>query len=164
MTASEYIELAKKNKAKKPKQQLEYQLQVRVANFLNEAYPNLLFMSDTIAAAKLTHQQAQRNKAIQKDDFHCPDLIIFEKKGNFGGLFIELKKDSPYKKDKTLYANEHLEDQQRTINDLRAKGYFACFGYEYSQICAIINDYLKTDSSLHTKPVLEYLKTHNIYT
>lgn len=110
----------------------EYHLQNQVCAYLNLQYPNVLFLSDSVAFVKLSMPQAVRNKAIQKDGFKCPDLIILEPKGNYHGLFIELKVKSPFKKDGTIYKNEHLEGQQKTILELQKKGYLAgfCTGFQ----------------------------------
>ena len=99
-------------------------------------------MSDTIANVKLSIPQKVRNKAIQKEGFHCPDLLIFECRHGYGGLFMELKSKSPYKKDGTLYADEHLENQCKTIEELQKKGYHAGFYWDYETITKTIDWYL----------------------
>ena len=95
-------------------------------------------------------QQAVRNKAIQKAGFKCPDILILEpykKDGEiiYGGLFIELKTESPYlKKDPTvLKANPHIEAQMETIKKLKKKGYYAVMLWHYDEITALIDAYLK---------------------
>ena len=127
---------------KKPKNQPEYHLQVLVCKYLRVQYPDILFMSDTIAQVKLTIPQQSRNKAIQKNRFKCPDLIIFEPNEKYNGLFIELKASTPYKKDGTLLSNEHNELQEETMAKLRAKGYYACFAWDFGQVVKLIKDYL----------------------
>ena len=127
----------------KNKQQPEYHLQVQVCEYLRWQYPHLLFDSDTIAAAKLTMPQAARNKKIQKEGFKRPDIAIYEPKRDYHGLFIELKVECPFKKDGTLKSNEHLEAQQKTINDLNAKGYLAMFSWSFEQTKSIIDNYFK---------------------
>lgn len=128
--------------AKIHKQQPEFELQKMVCKYLSLQHSSILYMTDTIAFTKLTVGQATRNKSVQKAGFHCPDLIIFEKRGEWGGLFIELKAETPFKKDGKLKSSEHLEAQQATINDLNAKGYKAMFAWDFDQIKAIIDDYL----------------------
>jgi hypothetical protein len=82
----------------KRKQQPEYELQVAVSRYLSYQYPDVFFMSDTVASIKLTQAQASRNKKIQKNGFKTPDLLIFEPRKGYSGLFIELKIETPYKK------------------------------------------------------------------
>jgi len=124
------------------KQQPEYSLQKQVTAYLRLQYPQTLFMSDTIAAVRLTIPQQVRNKSIQKSDFHCPDLIIFEPKGCFHALFIELKAKSPYKKSGELLKDQHLEDQQETIYDLNSLGYYAQFAWTFEMAKEIIDNYM----------------------
>ena len=120
----------------------EFQLQSQVCNWLKIQYPKVLFASDTIASIKLTPQQQLRNKKIQNSDFKLPDLLIFEPKGNFSGLFIELKVKSPFKKNGEILKDEHLEGQLKTINDLKSKGYYACFSWSFEMTISIINQYM----------------------
>ena len=134
----------------------EFALQVRICRWLEYNHPKTLFMSDTIANLKLTISQATRNKMIQKNDFHVPDLIIFEPNEKYKGLFVELKKESPYKKDgglkmqkvmkKTrggLYSYNHLEAQENSMKQLRSKGYYATFIWSFEDFQNLFNDYLK---------------------
>ncbi|QNS40212.1 hypothetical protein H0S70_07305 [Chryseobacterium manosquense] len=99
-------------------------------------------MSDTIASVKLTEAQATRNAAIQKRGFKTPDLIIFAPRGNYHGLFIELKVKTPYKKDGTLLENAHLKAQEETIKNLRELGYYADFAWEFNDVVKLIDWYL----------------------
>ena len=125
------------------KQQPEFQLQKQVCQYLNVQFPEVLFLSDTIASLYLTVPQKVRNKSIQKNGFHCPDLIIFKPNSKYKGLFIELKVKSPYKKDGTLRKDEHLENQQRTIFELQKLGYFAVFAVGFDEAKKIIDEYLR---------------------
>lgn len=125
---------------------LEYKLQKQVCQYLNNQYPKVLYMSDTIASIKLSMPQAVRNKAIQKGGFKCPDLIVFEPMGKYSGLFIELKIESPYKLNGDLKKDSHLEGQAATIKDLRGKGFFACFATGFDEAKQIIDTYLSIDS------------------
>lgn len=125
------------------KQQAEYVLQKQACQYLRVKYPRVLFMSDTIASVKLTIPQALRNKAIQCENFKCPDLIIFEPKGKYKGLFIELKSKDIYKKNsKELLKNEHVEAQLDTITRLLFKGYFACFCVGIENTIDVIEMYM----------------------
>ena len=122
----------------------EYDLQVAVCRYLSYQYPDVEYMSDTIANLKLTQSQASRNKKIQKNGFKCPDILILEPKNNFFVLFIELKLETPFKKDGTIKAsaNDHLKGQLETIEKLNAKGYKACFSWGFDMTKGIIDNYL----------------------
>jgi hypothetical protein len=140
------------NTAKKAsKQQPEYALQKQVCAYLRAVYPNVLFMSDTIAATRLTIPQQVRNKAIQKTDFHCPDLLIFKKNSIYSGCFLELKAKDIYRKDEvTLLSNPHVEAQKRTIDELLSNGYFAAFAVGFEQAKNLIDHYMKIDKNTTT--------------
>lgn len=124
------------------KNQPEFELQKQICRWISYQYPNMLFLSDTIASVKLTIPQQNRNKLIQKNNFKTPDLLIFEPKGSFSGLFIELKVKSPFKKNGEILKDEHLEGQLKTINDLKSKGYYACFSWSFEMTISIINQYM----------------------
>lgn len=121
----------------------EFELQKAVCKYITLQYPNVLFLSDTIASCKLTAMQANRNKSIQKQGFKTPDLIIFKPNNIYLGLFIELKIESPFKKDGQIRKDEHLEAQLKTINDLKKLGYYACFSWSFEDAKSIIDKYIK---------------------
>ena len=124
---------------------LEYDLQVDVCRYLSYQYPDVEYMSDTIANLKLTKTQAIRNKKIQKNGFKCPDILILEPRNNFSGLFIELKLETPFKKDGEIKASDkdHLKGQLETIEKLNKKGYKAVFSWGFDMTKEIIDNYLK---------------------
>ena len=124
---------------------LEYDLQVAVCRYLSYQYPDVEYMSDTIANLKLSKTQAVRNKKIQKNGFKCPDILILEPRNNFSGLFIELKLETPFKKDGGIKASdkEHLKGQLETIEKLNKKGYSAYFSWSFEMTKEIIDNYLK---------------------
>jgi hypothetical protein len=121
---------------------LEYDLQVSVCSYLSYQYPDVEFMSDTIANLKLTATQAGRNKKIQKNGFKCPDILILEPRNNFSGLFIELKLETPFKKDGKIKSSDHLKAQLATIEKLNRKGYSSHFSWGFDMTKEIIDNYL----------------------
>lgn len=120
----------------------EYVLQKAVCRLLDYQYPKVLYLSDTIANIKLTVPQKARNKAIQKEGFKCPDLLILEPNKFYKGLFIELKIKSPFKKNGELYSDEHLEGQQKSMQELTEKGYLCYFKWEFDDIKELIRWYM----------------------
>jgi hypothetical protein len=122
----------------------EYQLQKSVARYLSYVYPDVDFLSDTIASVKLTERQAGRNKLVQKQGFKCPDLLILEPRKGFCGLFIELKIDNPFKKDGTIKASskDHLKLQHECLQKLTEKGYKSVFSWSLDMTKKIIDEYL----------------------
>ncbi len=130
-------------KQKRTKKQPEYQLQKSICQYLDLQYKDILYLSDTVANLELTIPQKVRNKAIQKHGFKTPDLIILEPRGGYAGLFIELKVESPFKKDGTLKKDKHLEGQLKSINDLKKKGYYASFSWGFEMTKTMIDNYMK---------------------
>jgi hypothetical protein len=131
-------------KPTKIKKQPEYEFQKAICQYLSLQYPNVLFLSDTVASLKLTPQQQVRNSSIQKKAFHCPDLIILQPNKYFFGLFIELKTETPFKLNGKIKAsqNNHLENQFNTIEKLNAMEYYAEFAWSFEQAKKIIDEYL----------------------
>ncbi len=135
----------------------EYAFQKAICKYLEMKYPNVLFLSDTIASVKLTAMQGARNKAIQKRDFSCPDLIIMEPNKKYHGLFMELKVSTPWDKkgnlkkqivkvkQGNLVVGEycHLDEQYRAIRNLREKGYWADFVWDIDEAMRIIDKYME---------------------
>jgi hypothetical protein len=123
----------------------EYELQKSVARYLSLIYPEVDFLSDTIASVKLTERQASRNKLVQKQGFKCPDLLILEPRKGFFGLFIELKIATPFKKDGTIKASQkdHLKLQNQYLQKLSSKGYLAVFSWSFDMTKKIIDEYLE---------------------
>lgn len=134
------------------KQQPEFQLQKQICQFLRLKYPSVLFMSDTVAFLSLTMPQAVRNKQIQNQDFHAPDLVIFEPRGNYHGFFLELKTKSIYKKDGvSLLKNDHVSRQIDTIEKLNRRGYLAAISWDFQTAVKMIEHYLKSWKSLSNR-------------
>lgn len=124
------------------KHQPEYQLQKQICTYLQMQYPTVLYLSD-LSGQPMTMMQAVRNKAIQKDGFSCPDLLILEPRKQYHGLFLELKKESPFKKNGQLKSNPHLQKQHKSMLLLCQKNYFSVFAWTFEDAKILIDDYLK---------------------
>lgn len=126
------------------KHQPEYILHCLVCEYLRTAWPETLFLTDTIAAVRLTAPQAARNKKLQKQGFKCPDLIILEPRGPYHGLFIELKVETPYKKNGEIKASkdDHLKLQAETMSQLIKKGYCCQFAWSFEMAKDFIDNYM----------------------
>ena len=129
------------------KNQPEFILQKQICKWITMQYPEINFSSDTIASVRLTMPQAVRNALIQKKGFKQPDLCIYEPNKTYHGLFIELKIKSPFKKNGQLLKCEHLEGQQKTIQELKERGYYACFSWSFEMTLEIINKYFENTTN-----------------
>jgi hypothetical protein len=129
-------------KAKTIAKQSEAQLHRQVCDYLRAQYPNVLFTSEA-SGLRLTMGQAVQMKRLRSGN-GFPDLMIFEPRGSYHGLFIELKAEGTRltKKDGT-WATEHLVDQGNVICDLAGLGYFAEFCIGFDEAKRIIDSYLR---------------------
>lgn len=118
----------------------EHQLYEKIARYMQQEHPDVVYRFDIAADLKLTKGQAAKFKRLHPERGY-PDLFIAKPKdgclnmdtgGNpnyYAGLYLELKAEgnSPFKKDGTLKKDEHLAEQQAMLERLRYKGYKAVF-------------------------------------
>ena len=142
-----------------PKYNSEHNLYEQLARYLQLQYPNVIYRFDVGADLKLTPGQAAKHKRLHPERGY-PDLYIAESSENvnskdwnaivrewgfYFGLYLEIKTESnsPYKKDGTLKKDQHLEEQARMLEKLRARGYKAEFGVGFEECKQIIDEYLR---------------------
>jgi hypothetical protein len=123
----------------------EENLQIAVCQYLKMQYPKVLFTSDA-SGVRLTMGQAVKMKRMRS----CPgwpDLFIAEPRGDYHGLFIELKKQGErlLKKDASP-VSDHVNDQLQMQRLLSAKGYASFFGIGFDQTKRIIDSYLSINN------------------
>jgi hypothetical protein len=131
--------------ARGPKDQPEFRLQSMIAEFLRTKHRRVMFLSDVRASLKLTIPQQVRAKKIQAEDFAMPDMVLFAPRANYAGMFLEIKADTPYRKDGCLKTDPHLARQMDAIEALRAVGYHADFYWDFDQATAMIDWYLRLE-------------------
>jgi len=126
-TAPQYRQMQKKceKKPAKRKKNTEYDIQCAFVQAMTAKYPNVLVFSDTAAhIGKTLFQQIRANKLSSQGE-KWPDVFIAKPSGEYAGMYIEFKAETPYKKDGvTLLKNEHIETQAKTMQKLRERGYF----------------------------------------
>src|SRR6184192_784603 len=129
---------------KREKKHSELDVHSAVCKYLK--LKQLMFISDFAAGIKLTAGMAMRQKN-QKSDHDWPDVFIAEPRGNYHGLFIELKRDrdSLYNKDGSMKKSDHLTNQLTCLNLLNQKGYYARFACGLDEAVGIIENYLSTN-------------------
>ncbi len=121
--------------------QSEKDLQKMVCEYLKLQYPNVIFNSD-MAGVKLTMGQAVAAKNLRSHN-GFPDLAIYEPRGGYKGLFIELKAEGQKltKKDGS-FVSEHLKEQNYIIEQLKKRGYYAIFCVGFVESKFVIDWYL----------------------
>lgn len=131
--------------------QTESQLQIAVANYLRVRYPDALFHSDFGAGIHLTARQGAIQKRQQGGRRGHPDLVIYDKKGVYNGLAIELKKEGTriFKRDGSP-ASDHIKEQADYLWQLQERDWLAVFCVGLDEAIAIIDSYfaLKDDEAV----------------
>jgi len=74
-----------------------------------------------------------------------PDIIIYEPRGGYFGLFLELKSKTPYKKDGKLRSDGHLGNQEKVMLMLKERGFLCFFMWDFDCARATIDNYLKQE-------------------
>ena len=126
----------------------EQNLAKEISHYLQRQYPKVIFRFDLSSDQKLSIQQAARNSALHgRWSKGSPDLTIYEKRGQYGALFLELKADgkSPYKKDGTIRKDKHLQRQDEFHQLLRERGYAAAFATGFWECKEMIDEYLRSE-------------------
>jgi hypothetical protein len=119
--------------------QSEASIHLQVCNYLRAQYPNVIFTSES-SGIRLTMGQAVKAKKLRSGS-KLPDLWILEQRGLYGGLLIELKAESIYKKDGT-YKTDHIAEQAQVIEKLNKKGYSATFAVGFEDAKKEIDMYM----------------------
>jgi|ERR1035437_1985728 hypothetical protein len=133
-------------KAKSPlKVQSEKELHSQVCQYLKIQYPKVLFNSDMAGAMKLTIGQATQISKLRSNK-GFPDIVIYEPRGEYNGMFLELKRggESLFKKDGD-YVTDHIKEQHLCIALLASKGYYATFAIGWDEAREKIDFYLKIE-------------------
>lgn len=114
-----------------------------VVNYLKLQYPQIIFRSDSGAGMKLSIGQAKKQKAIQ-NGMKWPDLFIAEARGDYHGLFIELKDYGVKLMNKAgKPASKHIAEQFECLTHLTEKGYFATFAVGFDGAKRVIDNYMR---------------------
>ncbi len=111
----------------------EASLQSNVVKYLQLQYPNVKYCASL--GGQYQKFQSQRNKAKSTGYVRgFPDLGIYEARGGFFGLFLEIKlKGYPTK------------EQKEWIRDLNNRGYYAACVKGFDNIITTLDKYLERD-------------------
>lgn len=120
----------------------ETSLHKAICNYIKLQYPKVMFNSDQ-AGSNMSKAQAGIARVLRSHRGY-PDLHIFQAKGKYHGLFLEIKAESPFKKgDGKLKAGDHLKEQQSVITSLNRRGYKSMFVWSLDQAKNEIDAYMK---------------------
>ena len=109
----------------------EQVLQIAVANYLRLSYPKLLW---TISPAGLIRGLGQA-MIMKRMGYRngTPDILIFEPRGRFHGLILELK----------VKGGVVSDDQRSFISDASDRGYATAVCWDYNQAIGTVNNYMR---------------------
>lgn len=124
------------------KQNPEYDIQAAFVKQMALRLPQIMVFSDTAAHIKKTRmQQIRANKLSTLVKW--PDVFIPQPSGEYAGLYLEFKSETPFKKDGvTLKKDEHVEAQAKCLEMLRHRGYMAEFVWTSDQAIDLVKKYL----------------------
>lgn len=109
----------------------EANLQANVVKYLKYQYPQVMYCASL--GGQYQRYISQRNKAKSTGYVKgFPDLGVYEAKGGYHGLFIEIKQKGGYP----------TKDQKYWIEQLNKKGYYACCVKGLDNIIQVIDDYM----------------------
>ena len=112
------------------KKRTEAYEQAAVAMWLNINHPKVLWTASA-GGMRTSIGTAKKMKAMGYKK-GCPDIMIFERRSGFCGLFIELK----------VKGGTRQPEQIDFIQELSRRGYFAVFAYGYDEAVEVIEQYL----------------------
>ena len=119
----------------------EEKLHKSICDYIKLQFPKVLFSTDT-SGIKLTIGQAVKVKKLRSSN-SFPDISIYQPNCNYYGLFLEVKKETPYKKCGELKKVDHLQNQDKMHKELRRRGYSAIFVWSFEQAKDVVDKYMK---------------------
>lgn len=120
----------------------EAQVHIAICDYLRMQYPSVLFTSE--AGGIYTNITQARLIKRTRSCVGIPDLMIFEPKAEYCGLFLEIKADGTniYKKNGEFTKNEHLNNQREVLQKLINKGYACFFVIGFDNAKQVIDHYM----------------------
>lgn len=119
----------------------EDRIHISICDWMKIQYPKVIFTSEP-SGLRLPIGLATK-LARMRSGSKLLDIWIPEPSGKYHGLFLEVKADTPFKKDGSLYAGDHLKEQAEMIERLKKKGYQAMFVWSLEQAVVEVNKYMK---------------------
>jgi hypothetical protein len=122
--------------------QSEQDIHIAICQYIKLQYPNVIFTSES-SGLRVSMYQAKLLKKM-RSGAGLPDIMIFEPRKSYYGLFLEVKRDNfaVYKKDGGIVSNAHIQEQEEVIHRLSQRGYLATFVRGFEDAKAILDYYL----------------------
>lgn len=121
---------------------LESVVHRQVCDYIRLKWPDVIFNSD-MSAGKLSRAEAGTRKMLRSTR-GFPDLQILRPKGQFFGLFLELKRENAtvYLQNGKLSTSPHIQEQAAMLNSLMTEGYYANFALGFEDARTKIDWYM----------------------
>ncbi len=117
-------------------------LQAQISEWIKLQYPHVYFASDH-SGMFLKNWGLKIYMKKSRSKHAALDIIILEPKAKFCGLILELKSKTPFTVYRKLKSDRHLQDQQKKIEHLRSKGYYAQFIWSFDHAKQVIEFYMQ---------------------
>lgn len=119
----------------------EHEEQCAVVDYLHRVYPNVLFFSvpnGAQLAGNTIGQRAARMNKLKAEGFlpGVSDLIIFEPRGQYSALFLEMKREN---------GGEVSENQMWFLREVERRGGFGIVVHGFEEAQEVIDNYLQPD-------------------
>lgn len=128
----------------KRKKNTEYNIQKEFVQRMGQKHPDILVFSDAAAHVAKSMIQQVRANALQSKGMKWPDCFIAQPSGDYSGLFLEFKAESPYLVSNPcqLKKSDHVEAQYQTMKRLSERGYQWAFVWSAEMAMEITEKYL----------------------
>ena len=120
----------------------EEAVHIAICDYIRAKYPYAIFTSES-SGIRVFWKQAKALKRM-RSSAGLPDIMIFEPRKSYYGLFLEVKREdfAVYKKDGGLVSNTHIQEQENILHRLKQRGYMAEFVRGFEDAKALIDYYL----------------------
>lgn len=120
----------------------ERELHKAVVTYIKMQYPKVLFNTD-LSGVFTTPATAKQVSQLRSRKGH-PDLMIYEPRGGYYGLFVELKANGVkvHNQNGDIVASDHIRTQAEYLEELNQRGYMAVFAVGFDAAKRVIDSYL----------------------
>ena len=122
--------------------------QIQLCQYIKNTYEDVIFTSDQ-SGIRVGQGLAMKLKKLHSEN-GIPDLTIYESRGGYNALCIELKAtgNSPFRKTGMLRYDEHLRKQWKMLLRLEIKGYCTGFCVGYQQAVEFVDWYMSLPANI----------------
>ena len=120
----------------------EEAVHIAICDYIRAKYPYAIFTSES-SGIRVFWKQAKALKRM-RSSAGLPDIMIFEPRKSYYGLFLEVKREdfAVYKKDGGIVSNSHVQEQEEMLYRLKQRGYLASFVRGFDDAKVLIDYYL----------------------